>query len=70
MYLSTFQQLDLPELFIMSYIEPLIDFSGERVDGKGYVDLLTTFGEERHSKRINVRYILVKVDTSYNILLG
>ena len=41
------------------------------MDTKGYIDLFTTFGEDDSlSKTINVRYLLVNANTSYNILLG
>jgi len=40
-------------------------------DTRGFIDLYTTFGEERYlCKIINIRYLLVNANTSYNILLG
>lgn len=48
----------------------MIGFSGEKVDTKGYVNLLTIFGDENRSKTITVKYLLVNVLTSYNILMG
>ena len=61
----------IPEADIQPYNEQIVRFSGERVDTKGYIDLYTTFGEEDSlHKTINVRYLLVNAQTSYNILLG
>ena len=41
------------------------------MDTKGHIDLYTTFGEEGGlSKTINIRYLLIDANTSYNILLG
>jgi len=61
----------IPETEIQPYDEQIVGFSGERVDTKGYIDLFTTFGEDDSlSKSINIRYLLVNANTSYNILLG
>jgi len=41
------------------------------VDTRGFIDLYTTFGEERSmNKTIKIKYLLVKENTSYNILFG
>ena len=37
---------------------------------KGYVNLRTTFREKEDSKTIFIRYIVVNVPSSYNLLLG
>ena len=42
---------------------------GETTDTIGYVHLLTTFKDERGSKSIMIKYILIGVLTSYNILI-
>lgn len=36
----------------------------------GHINLLTTFGDKKGSKTIMIRYLLVIVFTSYNILFG
>ncbi|XP_068473732.1 uncharacterized protein [Phaseolus vulgaris] len=71
LYWDIFKKMRIPEAHIQPYNEQIVGFSGERVDTKGYIDLYTTFGEEDGlHKTINVRYLLVNAQTSYNILLG
>jgi len=68
LYWKTLKKMGIPETNIQPYEEQIVGFSGERVDTKGYLDLFTTFGEEGClSKTINVRYLLVNANTSYNI---
>jgi len=71
LYWEIFKKMRISEADIQPYNEQIVGFSGERVDTKGYIDLYTTFGEEDGlHKTINVRYLLVNAQTSYNILLG
>ncbi|XP_068477362.1 uncharacterized protein [Phaseolus vulgaris] len=71
LYWEIFKKMRIPESEIQPYNKQIVGFSGERVDTKGYIDLYTTFGEEDGlHKTINVRYLLVNAQTSYNILLG
>lgn len=70
LYWSTFQKLNVLESTIQSYIKPLLGFACQRVNARGFVDLLTTFGVRQSYKTLTVRYILVEVDTSYNMLIG
>jgi len=62
--------MQIPEAEIQPYNEQIVGFSGERVDTRGYIDLFTIFGDDYLSKTINIRYLLVNANTSYNILLG
>jgi len=69
--LEDFQEDRIPETEIQLYDDQIVGFSGEQVDTRGYIDLYTTFGEHRHLRRtIKIRYLIVEVNTSYNILLG
>lgn len=43
---------------------------GERVDTRGYVDMRTRLGTDQNSKEKHVRFLLMEVNTSYNMLLG
>ncbi|XP_020203101.1 uncharacterized protein LOC109788714 [Cajanus cajan] len=70
LYWKTFEQLGIPERELTPYNEPLVGFSGERVDTRGTIDLYTYFGEEQQKRRIKVRYVVMHANTSYNILLG
>ncbi|XP_020231462.1 uncharacterized protein LOC109812019 [Cajanus cajan] len=67
--MKTFEQLGIPEQELTPYDEPLVEFSGERVDTRGTIDLYTYFGDDQR-RRIKVRYVVVHANTSYNILLG
>ena len=44
LYWGTLRKLKIPEGEIQQYSEPIVGFSGERVNMKGYVDLFTKFG--------------------------
>jgi len=44
-------------------------FSGERVGTQGYIELYTTFDKGKVSKTIKNWYLVINVNTSYNILL-
>ncbi|XP_020202426.1 uncharacterized protein LOC109788172 [Cajanus cajan] len=70
LYWPTFLKLDIPHNMIQPYSEPLVDFAGERVHTRGFIELLTSFGTAQNSKRVLVKYLLVDVVTSYNILIG
>nr|KYP33532.1 Gypsy retrotransposon integrase-like protein 1 [Cajanus cajan] len=70
LYWKTFERLGILEQELTPYDEPLVGFSGERVDTRGTIDLYTYFGEEQYRRRIKVRYVVVHANTSYNILLG
>ena len=52
------------------YDNQVVGFSGEKVGTRGYIKLYTTFGEGKMSKTIKIRYLVIDVNTSYNILLG
>ncbi|RDY06955.1 hypothetical protein CR513_08981, partial [Mucuna pruriens] len=70
LYMSTFKQLQVPQSEIRPYQEQLVWFSGERVDTRGYIDLLTTFDDEKSMRTISVRYLMEIIETSYNILIS
>lgn len=55
---------------IMPFQEQIVGFAGERVDTRGYVDLRMSLGMEKNAKELKVRFLLVKADTSYNVLMG
>ena len=52
------------------YNDHVVDFTGEKVGTKGYIELYTTFGEGKNNKTIKIRYLVIDANTSYNILLG
>ncbi|XP_020201857.1 uncharacterized protein LOC109787716 [Cajanus cajan] len=71
LYWNIFKQLGISETELIPYDDPLVGFSGERVSTKGYIKLFTRFCfDEQESRVIQVKYIMVHANTSYNILLG
>ncbi|XP_014498742.1 uncharacterized protein LOC106759880 [Vigna radiata var. radiata] len=70
LYWKTFQQMDIPEGAIRPFHEQIVGFVGERVDTRGYVELKVSLGLEKDAKELQVRFLLVEADTSYNALLG
>ncbi|XP_068504438.1 uncharacterized protein [Phaseolus vulgaris] len=70
LYWETFKKMRISEVEIQPYDEQIVGFSGKQVDTKGYIDLFTTFGDDCLSRTINIRYLLINANTSYNILLG
>jgi len=53
-----------------SYDDHVVSFSGQRVGTQGHIELYTTFDEGEASKTTKIRYLVIYVNTSYNILLG
>ena len=41
-----------------------------RVETRGYVDFMTTFGQGKLARSLTIRYLLVDADTSYFALIG
>nr|KYP39646.1 hypothetical protein KK1_039044 [Cajanus cajan] len=69
-YWNTFKQLGIPEAKLIPYSEPLVGFSGELVQTKGYIKLSTRFCfDGAEARDIPVKYVVVHANTSYNILL-
>jgi len=70
LYWSAFKQQDIPESQIELFSEQLISFSSETIETMGHVNLLDTFGDDKDSKTIMIRYLLANAFTYYNILIG
>jgi len=70
LFWENFCRLHLKEEDMVPFQEQIIGFSGERVNTKGYIDLLTTFGRRNAKKMIKIGYLVVDAFTSYNALLG
>jgi len=70
LYWETFKKMQISKAEIQPYNGQMVGFSGERVDTRGFIDLFTTFSDDYLNKTINIRYLLVNANTSYNILLG
>jgi len=70
LYWGTFKKLGISKTNIQHYLKPIVGFSGERVDTRGYIDLFTKFGGEKVTRTVKIRYLIIDVHISYNILLG
>ena len=65
-----FQRLEVSPDIVHHHIGPLPGFAGERVKTRGYMDLMTTFGQGKLSRSFIIRYLLVDTNTSYFALIG
>jgi hypothetical protein len=46
-----------------------VRFSGDQVNFRGYVNLITKFGKGESAKEITIRYLVVSSTSLYNIIL-
>ena len=69
LYLKTFQRLEVSPDTVHPYTGPLLGFTSERVENKGYMDLMTTFSQGKLSRSFTIRYLL-DGDTSYFALIN
>ena len=68
LYWKTFQRLEVSPNTIHPHVGPLLGFASERVETRGYVHLMTTFGQGQ--KCTIIRYLPVDADTSYFALIN
>jgi len=67
-YWATYQKLQLLDTTMVPYDEPIYGFSSEQVSTRGYIDLQTVFRDGTQTKTISIRFLIVDVPTSYNVL--
>jgi len=70
LYWKTFKAMKIPIVEMMPYDDHVVSFSRERVGTKGYIELYTTFGLDKASKTLRIRFLVIEAYTSYNILIG
>ena len=70
LYWKTFQRFEVSPDTIQPHYGSLLGFAGERLETRGYVDLMTTFGQGKLSQSFSIRYLIIDVDTSYFALIG
>ncbi|XP_057447397.1 uncharacterized protein LOC130739180 [Lotus japonicus] len=68
-YCDAFDQLGLSDKDLMPSTRTLVGFSGEKVCVRGYVDLDTFFGIDDNAKLLRVRYLVLQVVASYNVII-
>ncbi|XP_057455964.1 uncharacterized protein LOC130747138 [Lotus japonicus] len=69
-YGDTFDWLGLEDSDLTPYTRTLVGFSGKQVWVRGFLDLDTTFGENENAKMLRVRYLVLQVVGSYNMIIG
>ncbi|RDY04646.1 hypothetical protein CR513_11610, partial [Mucuna pruriens] len=63
------RKLELPESRLEDFLGTFIEFSGEQVEIHGYIEIKTKFGMAKDAKTILVKYTVVNVGMSYNVIL-
>jgi len=58
-----------PDL-LRPYTGCLYGFAGDQVEVRGYLELRTTFTDGTASRTESIKYLVVKSNSAYNILLG
>ncbi|XP_057432493.1 uncharacterized protein LOC130725265 [Lotus japonicus] len=69
-YGDAFDQLGLTDKDLMPYTGTLVGFSGEQVWVRGYLDIDTVFGVDENAKLLRVRYLVLQVVASFNVIIG
>jgi len=70
MFWVTFNNLWLSPDQLRPYDGCLFGFAGDQVEVRWHVELRTTFSDGTSACTINIRYIVVNVVLTYNLLLG
>ena len=70
MFWSTFNKLRLSPDLLRPYTGCLYGFADNQVEVRGYLELRTTFTNGEASRMESIRYLVVKANSAYNILLG
>ncbi|XP_057443773.1 uncharacterized protein LOC130735921 [Lotus japonicus] len=68
-YRDAFDQLGLSDKDLMPCTGTLVGFSGEQVWVRGYLDLDTVFGFDENVKLLRVRFLVLQVVASYNVII-
>ncbi|XP_057455658.1 uncharacterized protein LOC130746894 [Lotus japonicus] len=69
-YGDAFDQFGLTDKDLMPYTGTLVGFSGEQVWVRGYLDVDTVFGIDENANLLRVRYLVLQVIASYNVIIG
>jgi len=70
MFWLTFNSWQCSPYQLRMYDGCLFGFTGDQVEVRGHVELMTTFSDGTLARTINIRYIVVNVASAYNLLLG
>lgn len=69
-YKDVFDKLGLTDISLTPYTGTLVGFASEQVWVRGYLDLDTIFGEHENVTVLKVRYLVLQVVASYNVIIG
>ena len=70
LFYDTTKKLGISNDHLKSFPMPLIGFGNEKVKVQGVVTLSLTLGEEPKTTTTLVNFMVVKVPSAYNVLLG
>jgi len=70
MFWHTYLGLQIPPDQLKPFDDCLVNFTGDQVEIRGYVELRMTFSDEEATSTITIKYIVVNSHLSYNLLLG
>ncbi|XP_071920583.1 uncharacterized protein [Coffea arabica] len=70
MYLRPFESLNLTREQLSAVRMPLVGFGGHVVHSEGVVTLTVTVGRHPRCRTIPVNFVMVKIDSPYNLLMG
>ncbi|GAV85888.1 hypothetical protein CFOL_v3_29322 [Cephalotus follicularis] len=70
MYYSIFEKMKLGDDSLIPMDSPLYGFSGEPIRVKGAIELPVTAGTTPRQSTIMVRFLVIKLPSAYNLVLG
>ncbi|RWW67831.1 hypothetical protein BHE74_00024676 [Ensete ventricosum] len=70
LYFDAFQKLGLTDKDLVTLTSTLTGFTGDFVSPVGATAIIVTFGEEPRSKTLMVSFMVVKLPSAYNAIIG
>ncbi|RWW36791.1 hypothetical protein BHE74_00058158 [Ensete ventricosum] len=70
LYFDAFQKLGLTDKYLVTLTSTLTGFTGDFVSPVGVIAIPVTFGRESRSKTLMVSFMVVKLSSAYNAIIG
>lgn len=70
LYWDAFKGMGMDTSEMLPFKGTLIGFVGEQVQVLGHMLVLIVFGSGNNAKSVKVRYLIVNISSSYNIIIG
>ncbi|RZS23336.1 hypothetical protein BHM03_00056241, partial [Ensete ventricosum] len=70
LYFDVFQRLGLTDLYLTPLTSTLTGFTGDSISLMGTTTIPVTFGGEPRSKTLLVSFMVVKLSSAYNTIIG